>query len=103
MFFGFVPSPSLSLFLEGESEEICIKIRKCKLQAAILRIYPMNFKRVTSIGSAYIDNGNPAAAKFASTLIRSALDATATLRPFSLHCCIAPQIILLMTSCTLID
>lgn len=34
----------------------------------------------------YIDKGKPAAARFASTLIRSALDATATLRPLFLHC-----------------
>lgn len=35
---------------------------------------------------AYIDSGKLAAARFAITLIRSALDATATLRPFPLHC-----------------
>lgn len=34
----------------------------------------------------YIDNSKPAAAKLASTLMRSALDATATLRPLFLHC-----------------
>lgn len=39
-----------------------------------------------SKGSTYIDNCKPAAAKLASTLIRSALDATATLRPLFLHC-----------------
>lgn len=38
------------------------------------------------IMSAYIDNGRPAAAKFASTLILSALDATAIFRPLLLHC-----------------
>lgn len=38
-------------------------------------------------GLAHIDNGKPAAAKLASTLIRSALDATATFRPLFLHCC----------------
>jgi len=35
---------------------------------------------------AYIDNGKPAAARFASTFMRSALDATATLSPLLLHC-----------------
>lgn len=35
---------------------------------------------------AYIGNGKAAAARLASTLIRSALDATATLRPLLLHC-----------------
>jgi len=34
----------------------------------------------------YRDTGKPAAARFASTLILSALDATATLRPAFLHC-----------------
>jgi hypothetical protein len=33
-----------------------------------------------------LDCGKPAAAKFASTLIRSALDATASLSPAALHC-----------------
>ena len=37
-------------------------------------------------GLTYIDNGKAAAARLASTLIRSALDATATLRPLLLHC-----------------
>lgn len=36
----------------------------------------------------YIDNSKPAAAKLASTLMRSALDATATLRPLFLHYCL---------------
>lgn len=40
----------------------------------------------TNVTLAYIDKGKPAAAKFASTLMRSALDATATLRPLLLHC-----------------
>lgn len=35
---------------------------------------------------AYNDNGKPAAARFASTFMRSALDATATLSPLLLHC-----------------
>jgi len=34
----------------------------------------------------YRDTGKPAAARLASTLILSALDATATLRPEFLHC-----------------
>lgn len=39
---------------------------------------------ITSL--AYSDNGKEAAARFASTLIRSALEATATFRPLFLHC-----------------
>ncbi len=51
------------------------------------------------IGLAYIDNGKPAAARFASTLIRSALDATATLRPLLLHC-YAAAVSYLITRCS---
>lgn len=42
--------------------------------------------RSTMARSAYNDSGKLAAARFALTLIRSALEATATLRPLLLHC-----------------
>lgn len=51
--------------------------------ARCLSIYP--FQLIHSDGT-YIVDGKPAAAKFALTLIRSALDATATLSPLFLHC-----------------
>jgi len=54
---------------------------------------PLAFKKLLRM-LAYIDNGKPAAARFASTFTRSALDATATLSPLLLHCYVVPCIFL---------
>lgn len=47
---------------------------------------PNKVEKHSITGLAYSENGKEAAARFASTLIRSALEATATLRPLLLHC-----------------
>lgn len=60
--------------------------QKYKLDTNVSSTITKILEAQATIRLAYIDNGKPAAARFASTLIRSALDATATLRPLLLHC-----------------